>query len=299
MPSVALVSHHSPCGESLSTEPTIEAAVNIPHRRRPLLEVFNVSVDKLADGHPSSLIYGNITVRDSLGFETLWTHPKENPVSICSGEDILLEGPSRRLSAADPLYIDLDIRYVPIAIVNSTDAPTESASIAKECVIFNPFSAWGVEYGKVIRRFDGEHGTVTLDYMTLRDGLSARIQIVLLNDRDNEDLSSNVRLCGSITTDNEHGKSELFRKVKSSGQCVTVSSNSSIPLSRAVVAAPWGGTLRIKALLQNYDGDLASPGEAVVQGVVAFEEASYMKSEMKIIEGYDGWRLALSVLWKR
>lgn len=269
------------------------------HIGQPLLEVFSICINKI---HEGALIYGSLTVDHGPGIITLWTRSKENPLGICSGESILLEDLGRWISADDPLYIDLDIQCVRIADPADDEQGESPTIIAKEHIIFNPLY-FDTEWGKVTRQLDGEHGSATLSYMTLPDALYAKIEVILLevigrDDNDDSNVSSDARLlCGTITANNGHGESELFRKVKSSSQYVTVHSNSSIPLSRAVVAAPCGGTLRVEAYLQVYVDRDVTPDGMVIEGVVEFGDAYYKKSETKIIEVCGGGRIAVKVVW--
>lgn len=123
------------------------------------------------------------------------------------------------------------------------------------------------------------------------------------NDNDSElkdrGVSSRVRrLCGGITTDNGNGECELFRKVRSMGKYVDVHSNGCIPLSRAVVAAPFGGILRVEALLHEYDDDGQVATFPTAEGVVGFSEPSSEKEETKVIEGcHGGGGVAVKLLW--
>lgn len=150
------------------------------------------------------------------------------------------------------------------------------------------------------RRFDGEDGSATLSYITLPDALYVKIEVILLEGDDSNDsrISSDARLlCGTITANNGARGKRAFRKVKSSIQFVTVRPNSSIPVSRAAVATPWGGTLRVAAHRQFYADRNLTPDGMLTKGVVELEDAFYKKSETKTVEGRGGGRVAVKVVW--
>ncbi|TFK95069.1 hypothetical protein BDV98DRAFT_578411 [Pterulicium gracile] len=89
-----------PAATSNCVEPLMVYNNGIPIGRA-LLEIFYVRFDERDSGD----IYGDIKVVDGDGTEFLWTRTQENPLRIHSGENILLEGPSRLLVAADELNI--------------------------------------------------------------------------------------------------------------------------------------------------------------------------------------------------
>lgn len=151
-----------------------------------LLEVLSVRVDTLQGGHNDRLdelglnvnidIHGSVIVCDASAPVTLWKRSKENPLRIYPGENsnILFEGPSRHVTASNPLHIGLDIQCC-----YCMEGELSSKSLTKECIIFDPFvNNWrsDVRYDKVTRRFgkeeeEEEEGAVvvTLEYMLFRD----------------------------------------------------------------------------------------------------------------------------------
>lgn len=101
----------------------------------PLLEIFYVRVHPKQTQDTPTLIYGNVTVIDGGETEIIWTRTQQNPSSlILPNQNILLEGPSRFLSASDPFSIDLEIH-----VVDPASDSDESLSICGG-VRFNPLS---------------------------------------------------------------------------------------------------------------------------------------------------------------
>ncbi|KAL7919861.1 ribosome-inactivating protein [Trichoderma austrokoningii] len=71
---------------------------------QPLLEIFYVRINSI-NGEAPGQLYGDITVTDSARSHHIWKLKPDNCVELYPGDNILLEGPSRPLSAADEFYI--------------------------------------------------------------------------------------------------------------------------------------------------------------------------------------------------
>lgn len=245
---------------------------------QPLLEIFSVRINS-TDGERSVQLYGGITVTDSARLHPIWERQEDNYVEIDPGNNILLEGPSRPLSAADEFYIALDLwgheRLCP------------DDSIAKGTIVFNPLDSF-TEYDVVQNReVTGADGSVTVSYVAITDGLYAQITVWLIKG-DGEDPAD---VYGEITTRNGHGQSELFRRTSS--QSVSVRPQDEIPLSRTVVAVPTTGILHVDAKLWDYHP--VSPDDEIASGSVAFQP-KYKKPENQVITGEYG-KVEVRVTW--
>ncbi|GAP91062.1 putative ribosome-inactivating protein [Rosellinia necatrix] len=245
---------------------------------QPLLEIFHVRI-KSIDGESPGNLYGTIAVTDSAGAVSIWGRAQHDYVNIGPDEDILLEGPSRALSAADEFYIDLDLW--------DYDSLSPDDSIAKGQIAFNPLDYF-TKYDVVEdREVTGDSGSVTVSYMAISDGLYAEITVVLING-DDEDPAD---VYGDITANNGSGQSQLF--LKPSNGYVEVVVGQPIPLLRTVVAVPTKETLLINAHL--WDHDPISPDDEIASGSAEFEPL-YKKSESKDIAGAYG-KIQVRVAW--
>lgn len=250
-----------------------DTSVAVPSRYaqgQPLLEIFSVRVNP-TDGESPGDLCGTITVTDGARTHRIWERTESDNGEFGGGEHILLEGPSKPISAADDLYIDLDLWD------RETASPEDP--IAKDTISFNPLDYF-TEYDVVQNRHvTGKDGSATVSYVAITDGLYADIAVVLV-DVDGDD-SDNVY--GEIVARNGHGRSELFRKER--GKSLRVKPRDSIPLSRTIVAVPTRNTLVIQANLWDYEA--MSPDDEIVSGSVEFEP-KYKESEKKIIIGAYG-----------
>ncbi|KAK8061047.1 hypothetical protein PG997_015268 [Apiospora hydei] len=246
---------------------------------QPLLEIFHVLINSI-DGEKTGDLYGTITATDSVGTSRIWGHVKEEHVHIRPGSNILLEGPSRHLSAADEFYIQLDL-------YDHDDDPSPDDPIAQGAIAFNPLDYF-TQYDVVENRtVTGKYGSVTVGYVAITDGLYARITVNLVNG----DGESPADVYGDITTNNGHGQSELFGKAES--EHISVSPQDKIPLSRSVVAVPTTGTLRVDAHL--WDHDKVTPDDEIAAGFVEFKP-DYRTCQDKSITGKYG-EIKVRVEW--
>ncbi|KAF5387323.1 hypothetical protein D9757_005739 [Collybiopsis confluens] len=240
---------------------------------QPLLEVFHVRLSSIDGEDAVGKLYGSITVTDGAGTLDLWNRDESNPLDIKSGEDLLLEGPFRPVYAADEFQIDLELR-------NHVSQADEL--FVKGTISFNPFDYYTTYDDIHDHQISGDHGSVTVNYVPIRDALYAQISILPVNG-DGGDVAY---VYGMITADNGHGQSELFRKANN--QHITMEPQQSIPLSRTVVAAPSDGSLVVTANLLSSDNEIA-------QGSVEFQP-EYKKSESKYIAGGHG-KVEVQISW--
>ncbi|KAL6691200.1 ribosome-inactivating protein [Trichoderma pleuroticola] len=204
---------------------------------RPLLEIYYVRINYINGEDPGDL-YGTVTVTDGAGTHSIWERDHHSSVEISPGEDIRLEGPRGPLSAADEFYIHLDLW--------DYDSVSADDPIAQGTIAFNPldyFTEYDVFQNILV---SGTSGSVMLAYEAITDGLCAKIAVILIRG-DDEDPAD---VYGNITANNSPRKSELFRK--SSSEYVEVRPQHEIPLSRAIVAVPTTGTLRVDAHLWDW-----------------------------------------------
>ncbi|PNP51256.1 hypothetical protein THARTR1_08160 [Trichoderma harzianum] len=245
---------------------------------QPLLEIFHVRINSI-DGEDPGNLYGTITATDSAGTHSIWERGQHSSVEISPGEDIRLEGPQKALSAADEVYINLDLW--------DYDSLSSDDSIAKGTLAFNPldyFTKFDVLENVLVT---GEDGSVMVAYEAITDGLCAEVTVILING-DNEDPAN---VYGNITANNGHGQSELFRMPSS--QHVEVKPQNEIPLSRTVVAVPTTGILLVDAHLWDHDG--ISSDDEIASGSVEFLPL-YRQSENKTIAGAYG-SIEVRVTW--
>ncbi|KAL2151696.1 hypothetical protein VTH82DRAFT_6794 [Thermothelomyces myriococcoides] len=243
---------------------------------QPLLEIFYIWI-RAINIEMRGKLYGTITVTDSAGTEVIWERDHRHYIHIQAGEDILLEGPSRALSAADEFYINIDL-----------NDDYSNATVAKETIIFDPFDYY--TKSDVVNSHDttSGNGSATICYMAIADGLHATICIVLTDVDDKH----HADVYGGIIVDNGHAQSQLFRRARDDS--VHVKRQHQIPLSKALAAVPTHGALLVNARLiyrspDDWDDELAS-GQAEFQ-------PRYNKSEKKFISGACG-KIEIHVSWK-
>lgn len=236
---------------------------------QPLLEIFYVRIRSI-DGEAPGQLYGSVTVTDSARTRSIWARDQDSHVDVYEGDNILLQGPSGPLSAADEFYIGLNLwGYDPL----SPDC------IARGTIAFNPRNS-SAEYDVFNNCVvSGKDGSVAVGYVAITDGLYAQITVIL-TDGDGKNTAD---VYGDITAKNGHGKSELFRKTNK--QYVGVKPKHEIPLSRAVIAVPTTGTLHVDANL--WDHDANSGDDEIAFGSVEFRPL-YKRSEKKAITGERG-----------
>ncbi|KAL2163818.1 hypothetical protein VTH06DRAFT_5877 [Thermothelomyces fergusii] len=237
---------------------------------QPLLEIFSVRVKSVGGKDPGNL-HGAITVTDCAGDQDIWKRDQGHPVSIRPGENLLLEGPRRALLAADALSINV-----------SLNPRSGDDAAAKDAIDFDPFDYF-TAYDAINDRDITVNGvSLTVSYIALADALYAQIDVVLVDGHGKNPAS----VYGTITTYNTRGQSELFRR--QSGEPVSVRPQSSIPLSRTVVAVPTRGVLRLDAHLWDHNDEIAA-------GSVEFQP-QYKKSQKNDISGKYG-KVEVKVSW--
>ncbi|KAF5383953.1 hypothetical protein D9757_007352 [Collybiopsis confluens] len=91
---------------------------------QPLLEIFIVHVNNIDNKDPGEL-YGTVTVTDSAGTENIWLRAQHDYVKVRLEEDILLEGLSRPLYAADQFYINFDLWDYDIVSYDENPSPRD------------------------------------------------------------------------------------------------------------------------------------------------------------------------------
>lgn len=245
---------------------------------QPLLEIFYVRINSI-DGEDPGNLYGDIRVIDSVNTASLWSRGQHESVEIKPGEDVLLEGPTRALSAADELGIELDLW--------DYDSLSPDDPIAQGTIQFVPFDYY-TQYDVVnYTQVDGTYGSATVSYMAISDGLYAQIAIVLING-DNEDPAN---VYGNVTANNGHGQSQLFLRDKNT--YIDVAPNNPIPLVRTIVAVSTRDALLVNAKLWDYDS--LSPDDEIANGSAEFQPL-YKKSESKRITGAYG-EVEVQVTW--
>lgn len=245
---------------------------------QPLLEIFYVRINDI-DGEDPGNLYGDIEVIDSVNTAPLWSRKSDEYVDIKPGQDVLLEGPNRALSAADEVGIKLNLF--------DYDSLSPNDPIAQGTILFAPFDYY-TKYDVVNNvQVNGTSGSATVSYMAISDGLYAQITVVLING-DGEDPAN---VYGDITTNNGHGQSQLF--LRDEDNYIDVAPNSPIPQVRTIVAVPTRGTLRVNAKL--WDQDSLSPDDEIANGSAEFQPL-YKKSESKRITGAYG-EVEVQVTW--
>ncbi|KAM0246380.1 hypothetical protein ACHAQJ_010251 [Trichoderma viride] len=245
---------------------------------QPLLEILYVRINSI-DGESPGQLYGTVTVTDSARMHSIWERKQHDRIEIYEKDNILLEGPSRPLSAADEFYIQLDLW--------DYDSLSPDDSIAKGTIVFNPRNSLAKYDVVKIHEVTGDYGSATVGYVAITDGLYAQISVVMI-DGDGENPAD---VYGELTVNNGHGQSDLFRKTSS--QHVDVRPQQEIPLLRTVVAVPTTGTLHVHANL--WDHDAVSSDDEIAFGIVEFQPL-YRQSQRKAITGEYG-KVEVRVTW--
>nr|XP_010942712.2 60 kDa jasmonate-induced protein [Elaeis guineensis] len=233
---------------------------------RPLVEVFWVRVNNIDRKDPGDL-YGTITVTDGLGSQYLYKRTRDQYESIHPGQNALLTGPARAISAYGSFTMD-------VALMDK-DAEVSRGQIS--CNVYNTSN----EYDKpLFRNVDGKNGSVTVNYAVLSDAAEAAVEVTLIDG----DGKNPAHVYGRLSSRNGKGESELFRK--RSSERIDVRPGQLIPLSRSVVAVPSNSSLVVEADLYDHRSD-ASSGDEIAKGTAEFPSKLQGTYE-KIIQGKKG-----------
>ncbi|KAF5383882.1 hypothetical protein D9757_007413 [Collybiopsis confluens] len=245
---------------------------NLYPEGRRLFNIFSVVVNDIDGQNPGNL-YGSINVIDNAGTQSIWTRTRTDYVSIRPKENIVLEGPSRPLYAANDLAIELDLWSH-----NPSDV-----QIANGWITFTPRgSATDYDILKT-EEVKTAAGSVSVKYMAISDALHAEVEIILI-DAPSQDINN---LHGDIDVYvGESGKISFFHKVK--GEGVDTETGDAITLSRGVIAVPTSEIMFIEASLYAQSFEIA-------KGVIEFEP-SYNTSQHSSISGNRG-RIMVRVSW--
>ncbi|OTA84419.1 hypothetical protein M434DRAFT_172717 [Hypoxylon sp. CO27-5] len=248
---------------------------------RALVEVFWMRIDKI-DGESLGSLYGTVKAVDGPGSQDLYNRDKSNIEYIRPDQFALLTGPPESISAADSFSLNLDLW--------NKNAWLSDHGIAQGSISFNVFDPGNKYDENITRQVSGEYGSVTLNYVVLSNAAQALVEVVLI-DGDGEDPAD---VYGNISADNGYayyGEIELFRKARS--EYIDVRPGAKIPLLRSAIAVPMTRSLRIKALL--YDYDTISPDDEIANGVAVFDPL-ILQSENKYITGKYG-KIEVRVTW--
>ncbi|KAI0187196.1 ribosome-inactivating protein [Xylaria flabelliformis] len=248
---------------------------------RPMVEVFKLRIDRIDGENPGDL-YGTVIAQDGLGRQYVYNRDRKLPEPIVPGVDALLAGPPETISAADGFSLIVDLW--------DYDYFSPDDSIAKGTIDWNIYDI-NNQYDKpLLQTVKGDYGSVTLQYVVLRDAAQALIEVVLING-DGEDPAD---VYGTIKTYNEYGWSSLFFKPDKSSY-IQVHPNSVIPLSRSVVAVPTAGVLTVEALL--FDYDQISSDDEIANGQATFKpQIGYPHPDVKSIKGKYG-EISVKATW--
>ncbi|KAF5392830.1 hypothetical protein D9757_000997 [Collybiopsis confluens] len=258
------------------SERSVTAVATI--KGQPLLEIFYLRIDKIEGDDPCDL-YGTVKVNDSANTETIWEHDKHHTISTKSGTNIVFEGPSRPLYAADAFSIDVDLW--------DWD-PLSDDGIAKGTITFNPFDYFTKYDVANSIPLSADSGSATVNYVALSNALYAMITVILIKGGGEND----PEVYGDITAYNGHGTSALFHKTESENFNVNV--GTAIPLSRKVVAVPVNGKLQVSALLWDHD---PLSDDKIADGAVEFEPLYNKSSPAQRIQGDSDGEIEVRVSW--
>ncbi|KAI1753853.1 ribosome-inactivating protein [Xylaria castorea] len=255
-------------------------SLNFP-RGRLMVEVFKLRIDSIDGENPGNL-YGTVIAQDGLGRQYVYNRDRNQPESIVPGRDALLTGPPETISAADSFSLIVDLW--------DYDYFSRDDSIAKGSIDWNVYNI-NNQYDKpLLQTVKGDSGSVTLQYVVMRDAAQALVEVVLING-DGEDPAD---VYGTITAYNEYGWSSLFSKPDKNSR-INVHPNSAIPLSRSVVAVPMAGVLTIEALLLDYDP--ISYDDEIANGKAVFKPPIGQPGpDIKSIKGAHG-EISVKVIW--
>ncbi|XP_057972817.1 uncharacterized protein LOC131160966 [Malania oleifera] len=226
---------------------------------QPLAEVFAVRINNI-DGEDPGDLYGIVKVIDGLGIQFIYNRKSSEYESIRPGQNALLSGPDRAISAIGSFTIDLDLW--------DYDTLSSDDEIARGQIFWNAYDPNNKLDTPLLSDVNGKYGSATVKYAVLSDAVVANVEVILIDGdgEDPADVYGDICARSSIFSD----ESQLFRKA--SKEYINVRPRERISLSRSVVAVPLDATLIIKALL--YDYDTLSSDDEIANGTAEFPAQS-------------------------
>ncbi|XP_057953176.1 60 kDa jasmonate-induced protein-like [Malania oleifera] len=248
----------------------------------PLVEVFSVRINT---GYGDRVgLCGMVTVTDGLSCQYIYNKTRDDPESIHTGDTILLTGPARPISAYDTFTIDVDL------IDKNKDPPNDEISYGQ--ISWNVFVTTN-EYDKpLLKDVEGKNGSVTVNYVVLRNAVEAAVEITLING----DKKDPAEVYGLITarSDKFTNESMLFWKT-SEDKDIEVRPGNDIPLLKSAVAVPLNSSqLIVRAELFNRDREAISSYE-IANGTAVFPTSLSGTSTKSIFAKYG--EIQVKVTW--
>ncbi|XP_057954131.1 60 kDa jasmonate-induced protein-like [Malania oleifera] len=248
----------------------------------PLVEVFSVRINT---GYGDQVgLCGMVTVTDGLSCQYIYNKTREDPESIYTGDTILLTGPARPISAYDSFIIDFNL-------IDVCRGPSYD-EISNGQISWNVFVTTNAYDKPLLKDVEGKNGSVTVNYVVLRNAVEATVEITLING----DQKDPTEVYGLITarSDKFPNESTLFRKT-SEDEDIELRPGNDIPLLRSAVAVPLNSSqLTVRAELFNRDREAISSKE-IANGTAVFP-TSLSGTSAKSIFGKYG-EIQVKVTW--
>lgn len=211
-------------------------------RGRPLAELLSVHIVNIDRENPGDL-YGDITVTDEVGTQDVYRRNKHEHQSIRPGQDVVLTGPARAISAANGFYAN-------VSLIDHDGGFSPNDEVGKGQVRWKAHDADTLTRCEEIQsqHIHGKYGSARVNFIVMDDAAEATIEVILING-DNE---KEVEVYGRIKAWTRLiGPRDLFNKGEA--EFVKVRPNHAIGLTRPVMAVPMDFPLYVQASLMDDD----------------------------------------------
>ncbi|KAM0664435.1 hypothetical protein ACQRIU_007017 [Beauveria bassiana] len=244
---------------------------------RPLAEILWVKIDNIDDENPGNL-FGTITATDGLSSQYVYNVDSGNRQDVYPHGQVALTGPSRAISAAGSFVIDLDLK--------DFDYLSPNDEISQGQISWNVYDPSNMYDEPLQKSIAVSYGQATVDYVVMSNAAEALVEVVLI-DGDDENPAN---VYGYVKVYSKFVERELFRK---ENDYIDVRPGENIPLSRAVMAVPMDSTLRVFAVLGDYDS--LSPNDNIARGSVEFKPQVLQSTKQTITGDYG--KVEVRITW--